>query len=172
MVSVVNTPEGASAGASRLRRQRGYAWEETLAKRFNSTPGWRAFRLGSPSIRLPDVLAVNTAKKTLLVMEAKSGTAVSLPVPSEQIARCVEWIDIFEIYKKRDVVLAFKFLSKKRVGLGRYEGRELREFYKVWDVSRDITSCTCSYDGRTFAGTGSSREEIVLKDYRVPFAAK
>lgn len=172
MGSAANISTEASVGASRIRRQRGYAWEDTLVRRFNGTPGWRAFRLGSPSIRLPDVLAVNTAKKTLLVIEAKSGTTTSLPVPGEQITRCVEWMDIFEIYKKRSVVLAFKFLSKKRVGLGRYEGRELREFYKVWDVSREVTSCTCGYDGRTFAGTGSSREEIVMKDYRVPFAVR
>ena len=158
--------------ASRIRRQRGYTWEDTLVRRFNSTHDWKAFRLGSPSIRLPDVLAVSTSKRTMLVIEAKSGTAMSLPVPAEQIMRCMEWMDIFEIYRKRKVVLAFKFLSKKRVGLGRYEGRKLREFYKVWDESRDVTSCTCSYDGRTFAGTGSLREEITLKDYKMPFATE
>ena len=172
MESTAGMSTDMSAGASRIRRQRGYAWEDTLVKRFNNTPGWRAFRLGSPSIRLPDVLAVNTAKKTMLVIEAKSGTTTSLPVPGEQIIRCMEWMNIFEIYRKRGVVLAFKFLSKKRVGLGRYEGRELREFYKVWDMSRDVTSCTCNYDGRTFAGTGSSREEITMKDYRMPFAVR
>ena len=172
MESTAGVSTDMSAGASRIRRQRGYAWEDTLVKRFNNTPGWRAFRLGSPSIRLPDVLAVNTAKKTMLVIEAKSGTTTSLPVPGEQITRCMEWMNIFEIYRKRGVVLAFKFLSKKRVGLGRYEGRELREFYKVWDMSRDVTSCMCNYDGRTFAGTGSSREEITMKDYLMPFAVR
>jgi hypothetical protein len=48
--------------AAKTRRQRGYQWEDTIAKRFNCTENWKAFRLGSPSISLPDVLAVNTNK--------------------------------------------------------------------------------------------------------------
>ena len=44
---------------AKTRRQRGYQWEDTLVKRFNSLEGWKAFRLGSPSVALPDVLVVN-----------------------------------------------------------------------------------------------------------------
>jgi len=51
--------------AARLRRQRGYHWEDTIVKRFNGTTNWRAFRLGSPSIALPDVLAVNTEESKI-----------------------------------------------------------------------------------------------------------
>ena len=32
------------------------------------------------------------------------------------------------MYKTRKVILAFKFLSKKRIGTGLYEKRELKEF--------------------------------------------
>ena len=46
---------------------------------------WKAFRLGSPSIALPDVLAVNTEESTIFTIEAKSGTSTSLPVPADQI---------------------------------------------------------------------------------------
>ena len=166
---VTSTSTEASYNAARIRRQRGYTWEDTIVKRFNNSPGWNAFRLGSPSIKLPDVLAVNTEKKSLIVIEAKSGTTTSLYVPSDQITRCAQWLNVFEIYKKRSVVLAFKFLSKKRVGLGTYKGRQLREFYKLWDVTRDTTSCTCNYEGRTFAGTGELRKEIFMKDYPMPF---
>ena len=49
---------------ARIRRQRGYHWEDTIVKRFNSIEGWNAFRLGSPSIALPDVLAVSTKDNT------------------------------------------------------------------------------------------------------------
>ena len=101
---------------ARTRRQRGYNWEDTLVKRFNSSENWKAFRLGSPSIALPDVLAVNTAKSALFTIEAKSGTSTSLPVPADQIERCQRWVDTFDIYQDRKVVLAFKFLSKKRIG--------------------------------------------------------
>jgi len=51
--------------AARIRRQRGYHWEDTLVKRFNNSEKWKAFRLGSPSIALPDVLAVNTEENTI-----------------------------------------------------------------------------------------------------------
>ena len=44
---------------AKTRRQRGYNWEDTLVKRFNGLDSWKAFRLGSPSVALPDILCVN-----------------------------------------------------------------------------------------------------------------
>ena len=98
--------------AAKIRRQRGYQWEDTIVKRFKNTEKWKAFRLGSPSIALPDVLAINTEESTIFSIEAKSGTSTSLPVPADQIERCMEWVNTFDIFKKRNVILAFKFLSK------------------------------------------------------------
>ena len=49
-------------------------------KKIQKTENWKAFRLGSPSIALPDVLAVNTEKSTIFTIEAKSGTSTSLLV--------------------------------------------------------------------------------------------
>ncbi len=158
--------------AARLRRQRGYHWEDTLVKRFNSVEEWRAFRLGSPSIALPDVLAVSTEQNTIYAIEAKSGTSTSLPVPADQIERCLEWIKTFDIFKKRSVLLAFKFLSKKRLGVGKYESRELREFYKIWDESLEITDCVCTYEGKFFAKIDGTRKELFLKECSMPFKTK
>ena len=158
--------------AARTRRQRGYQWEDTIVKRFNGAEKWRAFRLGSPSIALPDVLAVNTEDSTLFTIEAKSGTSTSLPVPADQIERCLDWIKTFDIYKKRKVLLAFKFLSKKRLGIGKYENRELREFFKVWDESLRITDCVCTYEGKFFAKIKGSRKELSLKECTMPFRTK
>ena len=31
--------------SARIRRQRGYHWEDTIVKRFNSAENWKAFRL-------------------------------------------------------------------------------------------------------------------------------
>ena len=160
------------ANAAHTRRQRGYQWEDTIVKRFNSSKNWNGFRLGSPSIALPDVLAVNTQESTIFTIEAKSGTTMSLPVPADQIERCLKSINIFDIYKKRKVILAFKFLSKKRIGLGTYESRELREFYKVWDTSIQITNCACNYEGKMFAQINGKRKEIKLEDYDMPFKTK
>ncbi|KAF6244458.1 resolvase [Nitrosopumilus sp. b2] len=158
--------------AAKTRRQRGYQWEDTLVKRFNTTKNWKAFRLGSPSIALPDVLAVNTDNSTIFTIEAKSGTSTSLPVPADQIERCLEWIKTFDIYQKRHVLLAFKFLSKKRIGIGQYEGRELREFYKIWDDTLEITDCVCTYEGKFFAKINGERKEIPLKECTMPFKTK
>jgi Holliday junction resolvase len=158
--------------AARTRRQRGYQWEDTIVKRFNSSENWKAFRLGSPSIALPDVLAVNTENSTIFTIEAKSGTSTSLPVPYDQIERCLEWIKTFDIYKKRKVLLAFKFLSKKRIGVGEYESRELREYFKIWDESLDITDCVCTYEGKFFAKIKGVRKEIPLKECKMPFKTK
>ncbi len=158
--------------AARMRRQRGYQWEDTLVKRFNNTEKWKAFRLGSLSIALPDVLAVNTHENTIFTIEAKSGTSTSLPVPADQIERCLEWIKTFDIYKKRNVLLAFKFLSKKRIGLATYESRELREFYKIWDESLEITDCVCTYEGNFFAKINGIRKELFLKECSMPFKTK
>lgn len=157
---------------ARTRRQRGYNWEDTLVKRFNSVDNWKAFRLGSPSIALPDVLAVNTQSSMIFSIEAKSGTSTSLPVPADQIERCQKWITTFDIYKERKVILAFKFLSKKRIGQGLYENRELREFYKIWDESKKITDCVCTYDGEIFAKMDGKRTNLNLEEQKMPFKNK
>ena len=172
--------------SARMRRQRGYQWEDTLVKRFNGVNGWKAFRLGSPSIGLPDVLAVSTRAKTIYAIEAKSGTSTSLFVPADQIQRCLSWVKTFDIYKKGQVVLAFKFLSKKRIDIGVYESRELREFFKIWDASLQVTDCVCNYDGKFFAKAGKNtnnddsssssnsrgKTEIRLKNCVMPFKRK
>jgi len=158
--------------AARTRKQRGYQWEDTIVKRFNSTDNWKAFRLGSPSIALPDVLAVSTDNNAIFTIEAKSGTSTSLPVPSDQIERCLSWIKTFDIYKKRKVLLAFKFLSKKRIDIGKYESRELREYFKIWDESLDITDCVCTYEGKFYAKIDGTRKELFLKECKMPFKTK
>ena len=158
--------------AARTRRQRGYQWEDTIVKRFNGTTSWKAFRLGSPSIALPDVLAVSTDNNTIFTIEAKSGTSTSLPVPADQIERCLSWIKTFDIYKKRKVLLAFKFLSKKRIDIGKYESRELREYFKIWDESLEITDCVCTYEGKFYAKIDGSRKELFLKECKMPFKTK
>jgi Holliday junction resolvase len=157
---------------ARTRRQRGYHWEDTLVKRFNSLEGWKGFRLGSPSVGLPDILAVSTKNSTIFTIEAKSGTTNSLVVPFDQIERCLRWTDTFELYDTRKVVFAFKFLSKKRIGCGVYEKRELREYYKVWDKSHPITDFACNYDGTTYSLIDGKRKRLDLEDYTMPFASK
>ena len=157
---------------AKTRRQRGYQWEDTLVKRFNKMDDWKAFRLGSPSIALPDILCVNNEDSILYTIEAKSGTGTTLTVPFDQIIRCLNWTNNFEVYKTRQVILAFKFLSKKRVGVGQYEKRELREFYKVWNQKKSPIDMVCKYDGTTYALKEGKKEKLVLKDYKMPFISR
>ena len=157
---------------SRIRRQRGYHWEDTLVKRFNRLDNWKAFRLGSPSVALPDILSLNNEDSIIFTIEAKSGTSTSLTVPSDQIVRCMNWTQNFKVYQTREVILAFKFLSKKRIGNSLYEKRELREFFKVWNTKRVPIDIVCKYDGTTYGLIKGKRKSIKLKDYRMPFKEK
>lgn len=157
---------------ARTRRQRGYNWEDTLVKRFNALDSWKAFRLGSPSVALPDILAVSSMANTIFTIEAKSGTGTTLHVPYDQIIRCLKWIHTFERYEIRKTIIAFKFLSKKRIDTGKYEHRQLREFYKTWDESNKITDFVCTYDGETYALVDGKRRTLELEDYQMPFVLK
>ena len=53
---------------AQTRRQRGYNWEDTLVKRFNKMENWKAFRLGSPSVALPDILCVNNENSIIFTI--------------------------------------------------------------------------------------------------------
>ena len=157
---------------AKTRRQRGYNWEDTLVKRFNGLDSWKAFRLGSPSVALPDILCVNNHDSKIFTIEAKSGTGTSLTVPFDQIIRCMSWTDNFTIYKTRKVIFAFKFLSKKRIGKGEYEQRELREFYKTWNHKRQPINIVCRYDGSVYGLNNGNKVELNLKDYLMPFNSR
>ena len=98
--------------AAKTRRQRGDQWEDTIVKRFKKSENWKAFRLGSPSIALPDVLAVNTQESTIFAIEAKSGTSTSLPVPADQIQRV--WIGLKHlIFMKKTSIACIQISLKK-----------------------------------------------------------
>ena len=157
---------------ARTRRQRGYNWEDTLVKRFNAVEGWKAFRLGSPSVGLPDILAVSTRENVIYTIEAKSGTNTTLRVPFDQIQRCLKWIHTFELYETRRMIVAFKFSSKKRIGTGKYEHRELREFFKIWDEKYPVSDFICTYDGDTYAMSEGKRQPLKLESCIMPFVKK
>jgi len=172
ITEIEQMPKKDNVKIARTRRQRGYHWEDTLVKRFNGVDGWKAFRLGSPSVALPDILAVSTENSTIFTIEAKSGTTNSLVVPFDQVQRCLKWVNTFELYGTRRVIFAFKFLSKKRIGLGQYEKRELREYYKVWDTKRQPIDFACNYDGTTYLLEDGKRQKADFEDYAMPFSTR
>ena len=159
-----------------IRRSRGYAFEYGLVERFNKCTNFHARRLGGSSTGLPDIVAVNNIDSILLTIEAKSGTSDILYVPQDQLERCMVVRDMFSIYSQRHVILAFKFMSKKRFRRKNetvYESRKLLEYYKVADsvvdAKGEMPIVKCTYDGRTFAIHKDKTVALSLPDYSMPF---
>ena len=136
---------------------------------------WHARRLGGSSTGLPDIVAVNNTDGILLTIEAKSGTSDILYVPQDQIERCLLIRNMFGVYSQRHIILAFKFMSKKRFRRKNetvYESRKLLEYYKVADVVGDMhvtPIIKCTYDGKTYAIHKNKSVALNLPDYSMPF---
>lgn len=136
---------------------------------------WHARRLGGSSTGLPDIVAVNNTDGILLTIEAKSGTSDILYVPQDQIERCLLIRNMFGIYPQRHIILAFKFMSKKRFRRKNetvYESRKLIEYYKVADVVADMSVMPiikCTYEGKTYAIHKNKTVALDLPDYSMPF---
>lgn len=159
---------------NRIRRNRGYSFEHVLVQKLN-TSAWSARRLGGSSANLPDIIAVNNKKSIFLSIEAKSGTADNLYVPPDQIQRCFQIRNMFQVYKTAHVILAFKFMRKKRIreeGKTVYIHRKLQEYYKIADKyskMNDLPIVKCTYEGRTYEIRNSETRRCNLKDYVMPF---
>jgi Holliday junction resolvase len=136
---------------------------------------WRARRLGGSSTGLPDIVAVNNDTGILLTIEAKSGTSDILYVPLDQIERCLMVRNMFAIYPERHIILAFKFMGKKRFRRKNetvYESRRLIEYYKVADIvigMKALPIVKCTYDGKTYAIFRNKTVPLELPDYKMPF---
>jgi Holliday junction resolvase len=82
---------------------------------------------------------------------------------------------MFGVYQERHIILAFKFMSKKRFRRKNetvYESRKLLEYYKVADIVADmgvIPIIKCTYDGRTYAIHKNKNVALNLPDYSMPF---
>jgi Holliday junction resolvase len=134
--------------------------------------------LGGSSTGLPDIVAVNNDAGILLTIEAKSGTSDTLYVPQDQIKRCLVIREMFSFYRDTHIILAFKFLCKKRFRRKNetvYESRRLREYYKeVIDIPgdtdiEDLPIVKCTYDGKTYNIFGENTVPLNLPDFSMPF---
>jgi Archaeal holliday junction resolvase (hjc) len=132
--------------------------------------------LGGSSTGLPDIVAVNNDAGILLTIEAKSGTSDILYVPQDQLQRCLVVRNMFGIYPQRHIILAFKFMNKKRFRRKNetvYESRRLMEYYKVADIVANMrvlpTIVKCTYDGKTSAIVRNKSIPLKMPDYAMPF---
>jgi Holliday junction resolvase len=157
-----------------IRRSRGYSYEHTLVQRLNNGL-WVARRLGGSSTGLPDIVAVNNEEAVLLSIEAKSGTGDVLYVRPDQLQRCLMIRDMFGYYKTKHVILAFKFMRKKRYTRKKqvvYEKRRLLEYYKVADKlykMDDTPVIKCTYSGKIYVTCNGKFTKKSLPNYSMPF---
>jgi Holliday junction resolvase len=157
-----------------IRRNRGYSYEHTLVQRLNNG-SWVARRLGGSSTGLPDIVAVNNKEATLLSIEAKSGTGDVLYVHPDQLHRCLAIRDMFGYYRTKHVILAFKFMRKKRFTRKKhvvYEKRKLIEYYKIADKLNRfeiIPVVKCTYSGKTYVINNGIFTRKSLPNYIMPF---
>lgn len=111
-----------------------------------------------------------------MTIEAKSGTSDILYVPQDQLERCRVVRNMFSFYAERHIVLAFKFMSKKRFRRKNqtvYESRKLLEYYKVADIvdsMQTLPIIKCTYSGQTSAIYRNGKTvSLNLPDYPMPF---
>ena len=122
-------------------------------------------------------MAVNNKEATLLSIEAKSGTGDVLYVHPDQLQRCLLIRDMFGYYKTKHVILAFKFMRKKRFTRKKqviYEKRRLAEHYKIADKLNKLESIPvvkCTYLGKTYVMLNGSFTAKNLPNYIMPFQA-
>ncbi|MFI5406294.1 MAG: resolvase [Nitrososphaerales archaeon] len=145
-----------------------------MVKELN-TGEWIARRLGGSSTGLPDIVAVNNTDSTLLSIEAKTATSNSIYVPQDQIDRCYLITQMFEAYKDRYIILAFKFMRKQRLivkGEIKYLPRKTKEYYKIVRFKKKpkkFPIIKCNYNGDTYAIYDSKIKKVKLKNYLMPF---
>lgn len=156
-----------------IRRSRGYNFEHRLVKQLNSRE-WTARRLGGSSTGLPDIVAVNNRESVLLSIEAKSATGNSIYVPQDQILRCYKITKMFEVYRERHIILAFKFMRIKRQMVGgetKYVPRKTKEYYKIVKfkkMPKIFPIIKCNYDGDTYAIYNTKIKKVKLKNFQMP----
>ncbi len=104
-------------------KKRGYDWEDKIVK-ILVKKGWKALRLGSPSVHLPDVVAVDDEHNMIVAIEAKASRDDKIYVPLDEMTRLFDFLEMFGAYKNKEAVLAIKFLKVK--------GKKMtEEFYKL-----------------------------------------
>lgn len=172
---------------NKTRRQRGYNFERDLVQRINACNGWKALRLGSPSVSLPDIIAVNNSASILLAIEAKSTSTNIIRVPLDQIVRCFKILDTFALYKHRYAILALKFMSKRWKKAYTYEHRGIREYYRVCYADANISNIinngnsnnnkdaiVCRYDGSISINNDDKNDNYLLtfQDFTMPFECR
>ena len=152
---------------NQIRRQRGYSFEKYIVQKINDVVGCTGKRLGSPSTALPDVMGVNNYYKTIVAIEAKSTVQNYAYVPQDQIERCRDWVNMFDVYPSKNVVLAFKFGQTQIVVKGDLIKRKVRYFYKIFPY-KGTSPCDvrADYEGNIMLKIKEEWQQVNLEDFK------
>jgi len=142
-----------------IKRSRGYNFESFIVDVFEHV-GWYAKRLGGTSIEMPDIIATNNDE--ILFIECKATSSSFTYIPHDEIKRCHDMIAMFSIYRKKNIVVAFKFRAIK--------GERKLKYYMFEITFADINnvkSVTCNYDGKLKVNCYEKDKEMgyVIADY-------
>lgn len=125
---------------------------------------------------MPDIVAVDNENSILLSIEAKSASSNSIYVPEDQIQRCYLITEMFKEYNQRYIILAFKFMRKKRQmikGELIYQPRKIKEYYKIIRFKKKVPTkfpiIKCNYNGDTFVIYENKIKKVRLKNFNMPF---
>ena len=135
-------------------RKRGYDFEHFVVQDFNKdykTKGWYANRLGGTTTELPDIVVTNSKLSILYTFECKATTRNYCYIPNMQIERCQKILDIFSLYKHRNIVLAFKFLRRVYDHPTKGPKRDVKTYY-LYVYNMDIPKIryvSCTANGKT-----------------------
>jgi Holliday junction resolvase len=150
-----------------LRKSRGNSFEYHIRDELRKR-GFKANKMGGNTVGFPDIVA--TRHNTILAIEAKSVADNLAYVPIDEIQRCFDLMDMFELYKHKHAIVAFKFMTKINNISFR---RQLRYYYYVmdeWELKLDDTYkwVRCDYLGNVMLIT-KDKELIKLKLPHVTF---
>lgn len=136
------------------RQARGYTFEKQLVTEFNKG-NWQARRLGGSSSGLPDVGIVNNEQSILYAIEAKSTVYNFCEVPVKQIVRCLDYLKLHSIYKTKNVILAFRFATKRallaektKVKISRIQPKYYFIIVKKFKRLEEVEAFTCNSKGK------------------------
>ena len=144
---------------NKTRRNRGYAFESEIVKKFKINDNWNAMRLGGASNNLPDIMCINNWGRSIIAVEAKSVHSDLAYIPEDQIERCKNWVKNFDIYHRHVVLMAFKF--------GQTNERKLKVFYKIFPDGIESGQVRCRPTGVTSIKQNGKWSKLECEEFKI-----
>lgn len=150
-------------------RNLGYMFEYSLTKCFNPTEinpsDWQSRRLGGASTGLPDLVITNNNEGMVITVECKAQKSMNRSIPNDELIRCLTTLNVFSFYKKRMVVLAFKFMRHLDPTNHLLRIPTIMHFFRLVQIKglSNIKNVSCNYYGKLTWSVINSNKETWIK---------